>query len=136
MNTCTLCFQEIDKTKFMLVGGKGANLGELSRMKEVQVPEGFCVTTEVYKEITENCEAFNSLLDQLSFLKADNLKQISETSLRVREVIEEIAIPKNIENEIVHHLQLLGEKMPLQCGPAQRQKIYLQPLLRDSRIHI
>ncbi len=110
MNTCTLCFQEIDKTKFMLVGGKGANLGELSRMKEVQVPEGFCVTTEVYKEITENCEAFNSLLDQLSFLKADNLKQISETSLRVREVIEEIAIPKNIENEIVHHLQLLGEK--------------------------
>ena len=38
----------------MVVGGKGANLGELSRIKGIRVPEGFCVTTEAYKKITEN----------------------------------------------------------------------------------
>ena len=69
-----LDFKEIDKTKLAMAGGKGANLGELTRIEGVQVPEGFCVTTEAYKEIIENNEAFNSLLDQLTMLKADNRK--------------------------------------------------------------
>jgi phosphoenolpyruvate synthase/pyruvate phosphate dikinase len=32
MNTYVLSFQEIDRTKFVVAGGKGANLGELSRI--------------------------------------------------------------------------------------------------------
>ena len=65
MSTYVLCFQEIDRTKFMLVGGKGANLGELSRIKGILVPEVFCVTTEAYKKITENNQELNGLLDEL-----------------------------------------------------------------------
>ena len=38
--------KEIDRTMLALVGGKGANLGELSRIEGIRVPEGFCVTTE------------------------------------------------------------------------------------------
>ena len=72
MNSYVLGFQEIDKTKLAMVGGKGANLGELSRIEGIQVPEGFCVTTEAYKEISGNNEELNPLLDQLSLLKADN----------------------------------------------------------------
>ena len=53
MNSYVLGFQEIDKTKLAMVGGKGANLGELSRIEGIRVPEGFCVTTEAYKEINE-----------------------------------------------------------------------------------
>ena len=47
-------FQDIDKTKLNLVGGKGANLGELTKINGILVPEGFCVTTEAYKEIIED----------------------------------------------------------------------------------
>jgi phosphoenolpyruvate synthase/pyruvate phosphate dikinase len=43
MNTYVLPFQEIDRTSVTLVGGKAANLGELSGIKEIQVPDGFCV---------------------------------------------------------------------------------------------
>ncbi len=110
MNSYVLSFQEIDKTKLALVGGKGANLGELSGLKGIQLPEGFCVTTEAYKEIIGNNEEFNSLLDQLSLLKADNREGIGEISAKVRKVIEGIAIPKDIENEITRHLVQLGEK--------------------------
>ena len=105
-----LGFQDIDKTKLKLVGGKGANLGELSRIEGVRVPGGFCITTEVYKEIIGNSKEFNSLLDQLVILKADNSKDIRETSTKIRKVIEEIAIPKSIDNEITRHLEQLGEK--------------------------
>lgn len=109
MRAYILGFQEIDKTKLALAGGKGANLGELSRIEGIQVPDGFCVTTEAYKEIVGNNEAFNSLLDQLAVLKADNRKGISETSAKIRKLIEEIAIPEGISNEITRHLKQLGE---------------------------
>jgi phosphoenolpyruvate synthase/pyruvate phosphate dikinase len=110
MNSYVLGFQEIDKTKLAVVGGKGANLGELSRLKGIQVPEGFCVTTEAYKEIIGNNEEFNSLLDQLSLLNADNREGIGEISAKTRKVIEGTAIPKGIDKEITHHLAQFGEK--------------------------
>src|SRR4051794_35534207 len=46
-----LSFQEIDQTQLAVVGGKGAHLGELSRIGGVHVPPGFCVTTHVFQRI-------------------------------------------------------------------------------------
>lgn len=110
MDSYVLGFQEIDKTKLAMVGGKGANLGELSGLKGIQVPEGFCVTTEAYKEIIGHNGEFHSLLDQLSLLKADNREGIGEISAKIRKVIEGTAIPKGIDKEIVRYLAQLGEK--------------------------
>lgn len=110
MNTYVLCFQEIDRSKFMVVGGKGANLGELSRIEGIQVPEGFCVTTEAYKKITENDQELNSLLDELMRLKAEERENISEISAKIRMAIERIPISKDIAEEIEGHLARFGEK--------------------------
>ena len=44
MSRYVLSFQDIDKTKLIAVGGKGANLGELSGMQGIQAPDGFCET--------------------------------------------------------------------------------------------
>ncbi|SEN45021.1 pyruvate, water dikinase [Chitinophaga rupis] len=110
MSAYILGFQETGKTKLALTGGKGANLGELAGIEGIQVPGGFCVTTEAYKEIIENNTSFNSLLDQLSVLKADNRKGIGETSAKIRKLIEEIAIPEGISKEITRQLEQLGEE--------------------------
>ncbi len=110
MSNYILEFQETDKTKIALVGGKGASLGELSRLEGVQVPGGFCITTDVYKEMFGNNPAFISLLDQLNVHMADNRKAIRETSAKIRELIESIEIRKDIEDEIIRHLKQAGEK--------------------------
>jgi rifampicin phosphotransferase len=110
MNTYVRSFQESDRTKFMLVGGKGANLGELSRIEGIRVPEGFCVTTEAYKKITENNPELNSLLDELTRLKAEEREQISEISAKIRMAIERISISKDIAEEIAGYLIKFGEK--------------------------
>src|SRR5262245_66357363 len=47
-----LGLEEIDKTQVTLVGGKGAQLGELSRIEGIRVPAGFCVTTHAFRRIT------------------------------------------------------------------------------------
>ena len=110
MNSYVLGFQEIDKTKLMMVGGKGANLGELSRIEGIRVPEGFCVTIEAYKRIVGQTPELEALLDQLSPLKADDRERISEITGKIRRVIEGIAIPQDIDEEITRHLIKLGEK--------------------------
>ncbi|MBD0254639.1 MAG: phosphoenolpyruvate synthase, partial [Cytophagales bacterium] len=108
-NACVLGFGELDQTKLARVGGKGANLGELSRIEGVQVPEGFCVTTDAYQEIVGNCEAFNVLLSALAPLKADQREGIRETTANIRKVIEALAIPQALDDQITRHLQQLGE---------------------------
>ena len=95
---------------FMIAGGKGANLGELAGIKEIQVPEGFCVTTEAYKKITGNNQELNSLLDQLTRPEAEESSTISEISAKIRMVIERIPLSKDIAEEVAGHLTKLGEK--------------------------
>jgi pyruvate,water dikinase len=103
-------FQEIDRTKLAIVGGKGANLGELSRIGGIYVPEGFCIPIEVYKEVIENSEELNSLLDELAILKVDNRKGISAATAKIRKVIETTAVPKILDDEVTEYLQQLGER--------------------------
>ncbi len=112
MNTYVLSFRDIDKSKIGAVGGKGANLGELSKISGVRVPEGFCVTTDVYKRIIKDSQEFQVLLDRLSGLKAEDQKNISEISGKIREVIENAPIPKDIEEEINRQITRLGENEP------------------------
>ncbi len=105
----TLLFNQIDKTKLAMVGGKGANLGELTRIDGVQIPDGFCITTDAFKEIISNNEATNSLIKALCDLKADDRKPINEAGTKIRKLIEETPIPESIENEIIRHLEKLDK---------------------------
>src|SRR6059058_1891092 len=105
-----LGFQEIDKTKFAMVGGKGANLGELTRIEGIHVPDGFCISTEAFKRIIGETPSINELLDQLSLLKVEDRDTIGELSGEIRRVIEGIAIPQDIHEEITRFLSRFDEK--------------------------
>src|SRR5215472_11144327 len=69
MSSYVLGFQDIDKTNIMVVGGKGANLGEISKVEGIRVPDGFCISTKAFKKIIGEAPSINTLLDQLSLLK-------------------------------------------------------------------
>ena len=110
MSAFVLGFQDIDKTKLTVVGGKGANLGELSKIEEIRVPDGFCISTEAFQRIIGETSSINKLLDQLSLLKVEDRQKIGELCGEIRRVIEGIAIPQDINEEISRHLSRLGEK--------------------------
>jgi phosphoenolpyruvate synthase/pyruvate phosphate dikinase len=110
MSSYVLGFQDIDKTKLMLVGGKGANLGELSRIDDIHVPEGFCISTEAFKRSIGEASSMNELLDQLALLKVEDRDKIGELSGEIRRVIEGITIPQDIHEEIIRCLSRLDEK--------------------------
>ncbi|GER86422.1 putative phosphoenolpyruvate synthase [Dictyobacter vulcani] len=110
MSSYVLGFQDIDKTKLMVVGGKGANLGELSRIEGIHVPDGFCISTGAFQRIIEETSSINELLDQLELLKVENRNKIGELSGKIRRVIEGITIPQDIHEEIARFLSRFDEK--------------------------
>lgn len=109
MNSYVLNFQAINSTKLPLVGGKGANLGELARIDGIQVPDGFCISTDAYREIIEGTPVINKLIDQLSLLKVEERSAISELSAAIRKAIECITIPAAISDEVAQLLTGFGE---------------------------
>ena len=102
--------RNIDKTTFTVAGGKGANLGELTSIEGIHVPDGFCVSTEVYKKVVADNASVSELLDQLSLLKLADRNKISELSREIRRVIEGIAIPRDINAAITQLLFSFGKE--------------------------
>ncbi|WP_420985992.1 phosphoenolpyruvate synthase [Bacillus toyonensis] len=110
MSSFVLDFQEIEKTQLFLVGGKGLNLGELSNIQGIQVPEGFCVTTVGYEKAIEQIEVFHTLLNQLAILKIEDRDQISEISKKIREAIMAVEIPVDVVESVAHYLSRFGNE--------------------------
>src|SRR4051794_12216103 len=109
MSSYVLDFQDIDKTKLMVVGGKGANLGELSRIDGIRVPDGFCISTAAFERFIGETPSISELLDRSSLLQTADRDAIGELSSEIRRIIERLAIPEDLTEEIARHLSRLGE---------------------------
>src|ERR1700704_1713955 len=68
-----LSFAEIDQTQVAVVGGKGAHLGELSRIEGIRVPTGFCVTTDAFRRIMAEAPSIDERVHRLSRPSPDGI---------------------------------------------------------------
>src|SRR5215469_14929518 len=103
-----LGLDEIDRTQVALVGGKGAQLGELSRIEGIRVPAGFCVTTEAFRRIMTTVPWIDDQLDRLSRLDPDGRQAIRTLSAEIRRTVEGIAIPDDLAAAITRSVTRLG----------------------------
>ncbi len=110
MGCYVLEFQEVDQTQVGVVGGKGALLGELSRIKGTRVPTGFCVTTDAFQRILAEAPSIGERLDRLSRLSPDDRGAIRALSAEIRRIIEGIAIPEDVASSITRSAARLGEQ--------------------------
>jgi phosphoenolpyruvate synthase/pyruvate phosphate dikinase len=110
MGRYVLGFEEIDEAQVALVGGKGANLGELSRIDGIRVPAGFCVTTDAFRRVMAEARSIDDRLDRLSRLKSDDRETIRALSTEIRRTIEGFAIPDDLAAAITRSLAKLGEQ--------------------------
>ncbi|OAB40467.1 phosphoenolpyruvate synthase [Paenibacillus antarcticus] len=110
MSTLVLGFQEVEKTQLLLVGGKGLNLGVLSKIEGIQVPEGFCVTTVGFQKALEQKETYHALLNRLTMLQADDRDQIGEISRKIRQIIMELEIPSDVVTAVTRYLSQFGNE--------------------------
>ena len=105
-----LDLREIDQTMVAVAGGKGAHLGELSRIDGIRVPAGFCVTTEAFRRIMADAPSIDQQLDRLSSLNPADRQALRTLSGEIRRTIEAVAIPDTLAAAITSGLARLGER--------------------------
>jgi phosphoenolpyruvate synthase/pyruvate phosphate dikinase len=103
-----LGLEEIDKTQVALVGGKGAHLGELSRIEGIRGPAGFCVTTDAFRRIMTTAPWIDDQLERLSRLDPGDRQAIRVLSAEIRQALEGIAIPDDLAAAITGSVTRLG----------------------------
>jgi len=110
MDQYVLYFPETNKASISLVGGKGANLGELCRIPGINVPAGFCITTRAYTDFVNRSEEFAGLLAALQAVDAASLETIKAMGRRIRTYLENLDIPSHIRQEIIQAWRKAGSQ--------------------------
>ena len=107
MTPLTLAFDKVGCADVAQVGGKGANLGELTQAGFC-VPPGFCVTTQAFRAfIAKERQAIDA---RLAALEPTDLAQLRRTGHAVRAILEKLPLPAEVEEAVVKAWQELGEK--------------------------
>jgi len=104
-----LDFSEFGADATALVGGKGANLGELRRIDGLTVPPGFCITTRAYREIVAGNPTLAKLLADLATVTTTDPAVIGPRAAAIRQAIEALELPPKLPDEIASHLARHGE---------------------------
>lgn len=91
---------ELGKNDGKIVGGKGANLGEMYNSK-FPVPPAFVVTTDSYHTFIESTGLKEKIDHILSKINVDDTKQLDEKAKEIRELVVETEMPKEIKEEII-----------------------------------
>lgn len=105
--TDVVWFMEVDKEDLQLVGGKGANLGELTKL-EIPVPPGFIVTTQSYFHFLDESGLRAKITAILKKLDVDDSRQLDKSATRIKELISNAKMPQTIADEIRDAYEKLG----------------------------
>jgi pyruvate,water dikinase len=100
--TLAIGLEDVGEQHVALVGGKGANLGALSRIDGVEVPPGFCVTTTAFRRAVTQAPGMAERIDALSHVGAIS-------SGEIRAAVEGVALPRDVEAAIAGAVARLGE---------------------------
>ena len=104
-----LGFNEICKEDVIKVGGKGANLGEMVSAG-INVPKGFVITADAYKEFLR-INSLNELLkDELTKAGRDHTKLLKAAE-KFRKSIKMGRLPENTVNEVKSAYKKLGDNI-------------------------
>ena len=101
-------FDEITKEDVSLVGGKSANLGEMTTRVKVPVPYGFATTSEAYWFFMEKNKLWPKIKKELESLDVKNTKQLQKTGKKIRQMIIKAKMPKELSDEIKKAYKRIG----------------------------
>jgi rifampicin phosphotransferase len=106
--TYTVRLDEVSKDDIALAGGKGANLGELSRAG-LPVPPGYVVTTRAYDAFVESNNIGDVIVGRASVARAEDSAGFEEVAEGIRALFSGGKVPQEMADEILAAYQELSE---------------------------
>jgi len=105
-----LWFNDIGMEDVPVVGGKSASLGEMIRRTNVPVPSGFATTAKAYRLFVQENNLREKMEAILSELRDPNdTAKLAEIEKKVRELIVQSRMPKELEEQIGRFYRKLSE---------------------------
>ncbi|ASG67798.1 hypothetical protein CDV26_04810 [Francisella halioticida] len=122
----TINFSEVCSKDIDIVGGKGANLGEMTQAG-FSVPEGFCITTEAYDIFVESFGLIQEYYKKLSSIGED-IEATRVIGKKIRDSLMSLEIPEFIEDSIISSIKKFG----VDCTYAIRSSATAEDLPENS----
>ncbi len=94
-------FSQVDREDIGVVGGKGANLGEMTKAG-FPVPSGFIVTAQAYFHFLDVAHLRDDLTDLLYGLDVSDSKALERVSAEIQRRITRSRFPEDIATEVMH----------------------------------
>lgn len=101
-------FAEISASDLPKVGGKGANLGVLTRAG-FPVPPGFCVSTEGFLAFVAGCAELPALYDELDALPVDDVEAARQLGAKVRAALLSVPLPAAVSDGAIAAWRDIGD---------------------------
>jgi pyruvate,water dikinase len=92
-------FNEVGKNDVNIVGGKGANLGEMTRAG-IPVPPGFIVTANAYFDFLDKSTVKDKITSWLKSLDTSNSKRLQQVASIIKKLILDSPMPPALAEKI------------------------------------
>lgn len=102
-------FEEVGKGDVGIVGGKGANLGEMTTAN-LPIPYGFVVTAHAYFTFIKEAKLAPRIEQILSVVNYNNTNEIDQAAEHIRDLIMKADVPKELTDEILTYYEELDQK--------------------------
>ncbi|XPV74755.1 MAG: PEP/pyruvate-binding domain-containing protein [Desulfovibrio sp.] len=96
-----------------ITGSKSANIAELKNSLHLNVPDGFCLTANIFDAFFEQNDLgtrVDSLFRELEECNTEELDKLQQTSGQIRQLLAETPVPKDLEQSIVKQAHELAQK--------------------------
>ena len=100
-------FNEVTKEDIPLVGGKGANLGEMTQAN-IPVPSGFIVTSAAYFDFLREAKLTDKIRSLLEPLDLDDSKKLQQVANEIKQMITDATMPSDIARDIKKAYSKMG----------------------------
>lgn len=100
-------FKDIDKDSIPLVGGKGANLGEMTKAG-FPVPNGFAVTVPSYELFLKENDIAKKIYEILEVTDVEDPAQLEHAANKIQKIINTSKFPESVFKDIVKSYKRLS----------------------------
>jgi len=101
---------ELNKDSGKVAGGKGANLAEIYNSK-FPVPPAFVITAQAYDYFLEKTGVKEEIKNILEKIDIEDTKQLDDSAKKIREIIINQEMPKDLKDEIIENYDIFGESI-------------------------
>jgi len=117
-------FNKLSKKDVSLAGGKGASLGEMTKVG-LQVPPGFVVLAGAFDRFLEETNLDSEVEAILKKVNHKDINSVNKASAEIRDLIMDAKMPKDLRNSILDEYRKLfnhNNSTSPQSSPRQERK--------------